>query len=257
MDKHKIESYQLFSKNYNLLAFSTTRSTFSENELPRFTGEPAEKVKQNRARLAAVLEIQPEQLVFPRQTHTNCVADLDRVPENEITETDALVTNRPGICLCVQTADCVPVLLFDPVNRVIAAVHAGWRGTVKKIAEAAVLKMQKKYHSNPENILAAIGPSIGPEVYEVGDEVVNEVRKTIPFPGKTLQQNVSGKFHFNLWEANRQILLSCGISSQNIEMAGECTFSYRDKFFSARREGTDTGRMVSGIMLDKKENNRG
>ncbi len=232
-----------------MLAFSTTRSTFPENELPRFTGESSEKVKQNRVRLAAALGIQPEQLVFPRQTHTNCVADLDRVPENELNETDALVTNLPGICLCVQTADCVPVLLFDPVNRAIAAVHAGWRGTVKKIAGAAVVKMQSKYNSKPEDLLAAIGPSIGPEVYEVGDEVVNEVRKYLPFPEKTLQKNKSGKFHFNLWEANHQILLAAGLTENNIEISEECTFREEAKYFSARREGIETGRIVSGIML--------
>jgi len=249
MDKNKIETYQLFSKSENLLAFSTTRSTFSENEIPRFTGEPKNDVKQNRKRLALVLGIQPEQLVFPRQTHTNCVAHLDSIPENEINETDALVTNQPGICLCVQTADCVPVLLFDPANRVIAAVHAGWRGTVKKIAEAAVLKMQMKYHSKPKNILAAIGPSIGPEVYEVGIEVVTEVRKNIPFHEKTLQKNTSGKFHFNLWEANQRILLAAGLNEQHIQITEECTFQKENKYYSARREGIETGRIVSGIML--------
>jgi YfiH family protein len=217
--------------------------------VPRFTGDPADKVKQNRAQLASVLKIQPEQLVFPRQTHTNLVVDLDSIPNDEINETDALVTNQPGICLCVQTADCVPVLLFDPVNRVIAAAHAGWRGTVKKIAEATVLKMQQKYHSDPKNILTAIGPSIGPEVYEVGSEVVDEVQKNIPFPEKTLQKNSSGKFHFNLWEANRQILFAAGLREMNIEISEECTFQNKTKYYSARREGIQTGRIVSGIML--------
>ena len=249
MDKNKIETYQLFSKSEKLLAFSTIRSTFSEKEIPRFTGEPKTEVVQNRKLLASVLGIQPEQLVFPRQTHTNCVVEVEIIPENEISETDALVTSQPGICLCVQTADCVPVLLFDPVNRVVAAVHAGWRGTVKKIAVAAVLKMQKKYHSSPQNILAVIGPSIGPEVYEVGDEVVDEVRKNVPFPEKTLQKNASGKFHFNLWEANRQVLLAAGLKEQNIEMTEECTFQKENKYYSARREGVETGRIVSGIML--------
>ena len=249
MDKNRIETYQLFNMIDKLLAFSTSRSTFSEKELPHFTGEPHEKVAQNRKQLASVLGIQPQQLVFPRQTHTNCVVDLERIPENEITETDALVTNQPGICLCVQTADCVPVLLFDPENRVVAAVHAGWRGTVKKIAEVAVLKMQQKYHSNPKNILAAIGPSIGPEVYEVGDEVVIEVQKNIPFHEKTLQKKPSGKFHFNLWEANRQLLLAAGLKGNNIEISEECTFQKEKKYYSARREGIQTGRIVSGIML--------
>jgi polyphenol oxidase len=174
MTKQKFKTYPVFESFLNLLAFSTTKSAFSEKTIPRFTGEPSENVKQNRARLASVLGIQPEQFVFPEQAHTSCVVELDRIPENEIDETDALVTNLPGICLCVQTADCVPILLFDPMNGVIAAVHAGWRGTVKKMAEAAVLKMQRKYHSNSKNIVAAIGPSIGPEVYEVGSEVVNE-----------------------------------------------------------------------------------
>jgi len=249
MDKKKFKTYPVFASCSNLLTFSTTRATFSENEFPRFTGEPAEEMKQNRAQLAAVLEIRPEQLVFPRQTHTNCVVDLERIPENEITETDALVTNQPGICLCVQTADCVPVLLFDPVNNVVAAVHAGWRGTVKKIAEAAVLTMQKKYHSNPKNILAAIGPSIGPEVYEVGHEVVTAVQKNLLFPDKMLQKNASGKFHFNLWEANRQILLAAGLKEENIHVSEECTFQEEEKYYSARREGIQTGRIVSGIML--------
>jgi YfiH family protein len=249
MDKQKIETYQLLSKCESVLAFNTTRATFSENEMPRFTGDPAEKVKQNRAQLASVLKIQPEQLVFPRQTHTNFVVDLDSIPNDEINETDALVTNQPGICLCVQTADCVPVLLFDPVKLVVAAIHAGWRGTVKKIAEKTVLKMQQKYHSNPKNILAVIGPSIGPEVYEVGNEVVDEVRKNIPFPEKTLQKNSAEKFHFNLWKANRLVLIDAGLREMNIEISEECTFQKEHKYYSARREGIKTGRIVSGIML--------
>jgi YfiH family protein len=249
MDNQKIESYSLFDGYSGLLAFSTNKNSFAGEERPRFTGEPAVKVKQNRAQLASVLKIQPEQLVFPRQTHTSNVVELDKIPENEIKETDALITNQRGICLCVQTADCVPVLLFDPVKRVVAAVHAGWRGTVKKIVEAAVLKMQQKYQSNPKNILTVIGPSIGPEVYEVGSEVVDEVQKNIPFPEKTLRKNVYGRFHFNLWEANRQILLAAGINNRNIQIAEECTFQKETNYYSARREGIETGRIVSGIML--------
>jgi hypothetical protein len=193
--------------------------------------------------------IKSDQLVFPRQTHTNCVADISNIPESDIKETDALVTNKKEICLCVQTADCVPVLLFDPVNNVIAAIHAGWRGTVKKIVEIAVQKMVKNYGSSPKKILAAIGPSISPDIYEIGDEVVREVKKSIPNSELSLFKTNSGKYHLNLWEANRQLLIKNKLQEKNIEILGECSYSKPSLYFSARKEGLQTGRMVSGIML--------
>jgi polyphenol oxidase len=240
--------YRLFEQFGNVIAFTTTQSTFTENDAPRFTGNSLNKPDENRERLADILKIQSGQLVFPRQTHTSCVAEICGLPEEEMEETDALITNQPGICLCVQTADCVPILLFDPKQKAVAAVHAGWRGTVKKIAGETIEKMKTSYHSHPEDIFAAVGPSIGPDVYEVGDEVVKAVQKNIPSSEKTLHKNNSGKFHFNLWEANRQILLECGLIPENIEILGECTFQRKEKYYSARREGIETGRLVSGIM---------
>jgi polyphenol oxidase len=242
--------YPIFKLYKNLLAFSTTKQTLGD-DVPRFTGDTPEIFQESREQLAEMLKIQANQLVFPRQTHTNCVVALSEIPEKEIKETDALVTNQPGICLCVQTADCVPILLFDPKKQAISAVHAGWRGTVQKILEEAVKKMKTSYGSSPENILALIGASIGPGVYEVGDEVVTEARKNIPNVEKTLHKNSLNKFHFNLWEANHQLLLQCGLHLDNIEISGECSFTFNEKYFSARREGIHTGRMVSGIMLKK------
>lgn len=249
--KNELIQYDIFEPHKNVKAFSTTKETL-EHQSPRFTGDSAKIYLENRKILAAILNIQPEQLIFPRQTHTNYVADLTQIPKKEIKETDALVTNQSEICLCVQTADCVPILLFDPTQNVISAIHAGWRGTVKKIAKIAIQKMISNYQSSPENVLALIGPSIGPQVYEVGNEVVEGVRKNIPNAEKTLHQNKKGKFHFNLWEANRQILLNSGLKNKNIEISSECSFTESEKYFSARREGIHTGRMVSGIMLQKK-----
>ncbi|QGY43939.1 peptidoglycan editing factor PgeF [Maribellus comscasis] len=240
--------YPIFKPHKNLVAFTTVKKTFA-HPAPRFTGDTPEIFIENREQLASILEINPSQLVFPRQTHTSCVAKLSEKPKKEIKETDALLTNRKNICLCVQTADCVPVLLFDPVENVISAIHAGWRGTVNKIVEVAVQKMQANYKSKPENILAVIGPSIGPEVYEVGREVVEAAQKNIPQSEKTLHKNLNGKFHFNLWEANRLLLLCHGLKTKNISIAEECTFTKTEKYFSARKEGVDTGRIVTGIML--------
>ena len=249
MDNRNLLTYKSLEKFPEILAFTTMRQMLQGDSLPRFTGEPKEKVWENRKLLAKELGINPGQLVFPRQMHTSCVAELTQIPDKEFAETDALITHQPGICLCVQTADCVPVLMFDPEKNVIAAVHAGWRGTVKKIAEVTVLKMKTNYNCEAENIKAVIGPSIGPGVYEVGDEVVKGVKNNVPHPEKLLHKNSSGEFHLNLWEANQQILLSCGLLSKNIETARECTFSGKEKYFSARRDGAETSRIVSGIML--------
>lgn len=246
--KNELIYYKIFSGFENVVAFTSTKQTFDVVN-PRFTGDSRDIFENNRLLLAGKLMIKPEQLIFPRQTHTNCVAEISDIPESEIKETDALVTNQTGICLCVQTADCVPILLFDPVNNVIAAVHAGWRGTVKKIAEVAIQKIVLKYNSNPENIVAAIGPSISPEIYEVGNEVVEEVKKSIPNAEMLIHKNSSGNFHVNLWEANRQVLLENGLQEKNIEILGECSFTETNKYFSARKEGIATGRMVSGIMI--------
>ena len=240
--------YKIFSGFENVIAFTSTKQTFNTLN-PRFTGDTPEIFTNNRILLAEKLMIKPDQLVFPRQTHTNCVAEISDIPASEIKETDALVTNKSGICLCVQTADCVPILLYDPINNVIAAVHAGWRGTVKKIAEIAVQKMFHKYNSSPENMVAAIGPSICPEIYEVGNEVVEEVKNSIPNADIVHHKNSSGKYHVNLWEANRQVLLENGLHESNIEILGECSYTHDNKYFSARKEGIDTGRMVSGIMI--------
>jgi YfiH family protein len=245
MDKNQhLVHYKIFEPFKNLFAFTTTLKTLDINQV-RFTDEPIHKKK-----LAEVLNLRYENLIFPKQTHSNCVVEIQDLSEIALEETDALVTNVQGLCICIQTADCVPILLFDPVEKAISAIHAGWRGTVGKIVEVAIRKMRLKYGTLPENVVAAIGPSIGPEIYEVGDEVVIVARKSIPNVELALHKNNAGKFHFNLWEANRQLLLSCGLKSTNIEILGECSFIEKEKFYSARRDGMETGRMVSGIMLD-------
>ncbi|MCY1721820.1 peptidoglycan editing factor PgeF [Prolixibacteraceae bacterium Z1-6] len=244
MDKNThLVHYKLFEPFKNVFAFTTTKQTMGIEKV-RFSDFP-----ENKAKLASTLGLNAESLVFPSQTHTNCVVEISELPERAINETDALVSNKTGICLCIQTADCVPVLLFDPVEKVIAAVHAGWRGTVGKIVENAVGSMVSNYGCFPENILAAIGPSISPGIYEVGVEVVRAAQKTIPNVTQTLQKNSSGNYQFNLWEANRQLLISNGLLATNIEILGECSFLAKEKCYSARRDGVETGRMVSGIML--------
>jgi polyphenol oxidase len=246
---NSIITYQLFENFHNVLAFTTCRNSINDDQAPRFTGMPEQKTEENRRKLAGILEIDAEQMVFPGQSHTNHVVTVGDMSKHSISDTDALVTNQTGLCLCIQTADCVPILLFDPVKNVVAAIHAGWKGTVAHIVNATVKKLIDSFQIEPGNVMAVLGPSIGPENYEVGKEVADAVYNTIPNAEQTLVKCSNHKYLFNLWEANRQLLLSCGLKSEKIQIFGRCTFQGENKFFSARREGIKTGRLVSGIML--------
>ncbi|MFW6290582.1 MAG: polyphenol oxidase family protein, partial [Mariniphaga sp.] len=140
-------TYPLFKDFRQVQAFTTLKHSIVGEDKPRFTGSPEKKAEENRKKLAEVLKIDAAQFVFPRQTHTSSVVCLAEIPAEELKDTDAVVTNQPGICLCVQTADCVPLLLYDPVNKAVGAVHAGWRGTVGLIAKEVVAILKHKFSS--------------------------------------------------------------------------------------------------------------
>ena len=161
---------------------------------------------------------------------------------------DALVTDRPGICLCISTADCIPILLYDKKHQAIAAVHAGWRGTVNFIVGHALEQMRTFYGTDGADVSAVIGPGISLRAFEVGDEVYEAFRQA-DFPMERIARRES-KWHIDLPEANRLQLLDFGVPSSAIETSGICTYTQYDDFFSARRLGVKSGRMLTGIMLN-------
>jgi YfiH family protein len=171
----------------------------------------------------------------------------DLTTEGELQDVDAVVTDLKGYCLCVSTADCVPVLLYDKEKKVIAAVHAGWRGTVGRIVEKTLELMKAEYGTKGEDIVACIGPSISLEAFEVGDEVYAAFVEA-GFDMSRIARRYE-KWHLDLWEANRLQLLSQDVKEENIEVAGICTYNHCDDFFSARRLGIKSGRILSGIIL--------
>ena len=248
MDKSKLITYKIFEPYNQIVAFTTTKRTL-EHSAPRFTGDSPYMYSSNRISLSEILGIESDKLVFPRQTHSCTIKNVVEVPKTEFAETDALITSEKGICICIQTADCVPVILYDPQKHVAAAIHAGWRGTVGKIVQHAVNKLVAEFGTLPKNIIAAIGPSICSEIYEIGGEVADEVSRSLPFAEKVLKMGSKEKFHFNLWEANRMLLINSGLHAGNIEILAKCSFLEKSLYFSARRDGSETGRMVSGIML--------
>jgi hypothetical protein len=171
-----------------------------------------------------------------------CTANLEGV--------DALVTNLRGVCLCISTADCVPVLLYDRHLKVIGAAHAGWRGTLARIVEKTLHRMTEQYGSRPQDIRACIGPSISLLAFEVGNEVYEAFRAD-GYDMKLISQlnPTTGKHHIDLWEINRQQLISCGVPKKNIELSGMCTYLNPEILFSARRLGVKSGRILTGIMV--------
>lgn len=190
------------------------------------------------------LGIEQNALVLPRQTHSDHVlwTEKDGRPE----DTDAVITDSPGLCVCVKTADCIPILLYDARQRIVAAVHAGWRGTVADIVGKTIKEMNPL---NATDIHAIIGPGISLECFEVGDEVY-EIFQKEGFPMQRIAKRFPGDggeaWHIDLWEANRWLMEQKGVT--DIFVQGICTRSSMD-FYSARRETINTGRNYNGIMI--------
>lgn len=215
-------------------------------------------VLANRRLLLSEMDIPLESVVFGEQRHTTNVAVVGKEEagrgakekSSRLPETDALITAVPGICLVVLAADCVPILLYDTECHVVAAVHAGWRGTVGQIARKVVERMVGEFGCRPRDIRAGIGPAIGPCCYEVGKEVWEKVRTVSEdLAGVVTSGRGKGKYFLDLWEANRRQLLDVGLYSGQIEVAGVCTACHHDEFYSYRASGGDTGRFAVGIML--------
>lgn len=221
---------------------------YSSLNMAYHTGDSKEKVDQNRSLLANKLQLSVDQIITPNQTHT---AKVGLVEENctKFKNTDALISNLKNECIGVLTADCVPVILYDPVNNAAAAIHAGWKGLEKQIVSKAIDKMAKTFHSKPKDLLAYIGPSISQKNYEVGAEVIEKFEAIYPrkfflkdFDKKTRKGKI------DLWKIATLELISNQVIQDNIEVEGICTYDDQN-YFSARRLGLQSGRFITGFLL--------
>lgn len=256
--------YKLLSSYSNISHFVTTRQggvsggNYESFNCTPYSSDNKESVLRNQQKLCNSFNLSADQLLIPYQVHGTEIAVIDNsylqlTPEERsqyLYGVDALITDQSGCCLCVSTADCVPLLLYDTRKNVIAAIHAGWRGTVSRIVEKAIESMQKRYNTNPSDIIAAIGPSISLTGFEVGDEVYQTFfDEKFRMDAISSRNTKTGKWHIDLWEANRFQLLDSGVLPSNIELAGICTYQNHERFFSARRLGINSGRILSGIIL--------
>ena len=188
-------------------------------------------------------------VVTVHQVHGTDVLAIDRRTAVASGSYDAIVTNQPGVLVAIETADCVPILLLDPSRGVYAAVHAGWRGTLGSIVEKTIAVMQSRFGCHVRSIRAAIGPSIGVCCYEVNGTVLAPLKRGFPFWADVVENVKGTKAHLDLRGFNRRQLEGAGISPDRIETVNLCTACHPDLFYSYRRDGARTGRMMSGIGL--------
>ena len=246
--------YGILKPYSNIFGFSTTRhggcgeGAYATFNCTHYCGDSLENVQENIMILKNLFPVPPRALIVPHQTHSTNVRIISALPaEEELYDVDAVITHLSGYCVCVSTADCIPVLLYDKRNLVVAAAHAGWRGTVGGIVQKTLTTMRQEYGTDMNDVLVCIGPGISLESFEVGDEVYESFSK-----GGYDMNRIAKKYdkwHIDLWEANRIQLEEVGVKHANIETAGVCTYKEYHDFFSARRLGIKSGRILSGIML--------
>ncbi|MFY9690612.1 MAG: peptidoglycan editing factor PgeF [Candidatus Acidiferrales bacterium] len=239
-----------------------------------------ERVLENRTKFFHALGADKMRIVTLRQIHSDLIHRVDRVDElssrfSEAPKADALFTREPGVLLAVQTADCIPILLVDPKQRAVAAIHSGWRGTLARIAAKTLGRMQMEFGTRPEDVFAAIGPGIGGCCYEVGSDVAREFQSQFPearewfdgpfdalasgendpnwLPWLTMRPPghppPAPSVHLDLIAANRALLAAAGVPSRHISASDFCTACRTDLFFSYRRERT-TGRLMAAIGIE-------
>lgn len=233
-------------------------------------GDEDHAVLTNRRRFFNAFGLPLERSMWCRQVHADTVVVVDERaarprPDGRqdrgafdettvISDTDALITDIVGVPLCVTLADCVPVVLYDPEHHALGLAHAGWGGTVARIASRAVARMQERFHTDPRRLLAGIGPSIDAANYEVGPDVIARGTAAYgPDAPRIMTPAASGKAYFDLWAANEIDLRDAGVTPSQIEVSGISTVEELDRFYSHRHETREphpqTGRFIAAAML--------
>ena len=237
-----------------VIAFSTTRrggcstGNYAAFNINSYCGDDAVHIAANKDALCSLLGIKRDHLVMPHQVHDCVVRRIDGPQQETLEGVDALMTSVPQLCIGVSTADCIPVLLYDPIHRAVSAVHAGWRGTVRRIVKKAVEAMHDAYGTQSIDLQAVIGPGISLESFEVGDEVYDQF-VTAVFDMAPISRR-DAKWHIDLPMCNRLQLMESGLMEDHIQMTDICTYQQCDRYFSARRLGVQSGRIFTGILLE-------
>lgn len=231
--------------------FATMNFTFTRGDKP-------EHVLENYRRMAAILGTEREKMVLSWQTHTTNVrkvteADAGKgvVRERDYRDVDGLITNVPGITLVTFYADCVPLYLLDTVHHAIGLSHSGWRGTVNRMGQATLDAMKREYGTDPEDVIACIGPSICQDCFEVGEEVVEAFSSAFApeYHDELFYRKENGKYQLDLWRANQIVFAEAGVREANIHTSDICTHCNPELLFSHRTMGTERGNLSAFLCL--------
>ncbi|KAA3614900.1 MAG: peptidoglycan editing factor PgeF [Calditrichaeota bacterium] len=218
-----------------------SEGTFSSLNLGLNTNDNLEKVKQNRTIFFNHFNLNQNNLVFPGQIHSDQVKIVDQ--PGIVSDCDALITSTPGLTLTIQTADCFPLFIYDPIKHICAIVHSGWRGSAKNIASKTILKMQENFNSKSKNLLIAIGAGIQQKNYQVDTATASNFSK------KFLIADGENHYKLSVQDVILNQLLEMGVYEENIEADKTCTFEAIEKYYSFRRDGAKSGRMMGFIGL--------
>lgn len=244
----------------------------SSLNLRRGLYDPDENINENFRRIALFFGTSPDRIVCAQQTHTpniRIVTEADAgkgvTKDRDYTDVDGLITDVPGLILYTSHADCVPIYFYDPVRRVIALAHSGWKGTVARIGQVTIRKMQEIYGCRPGDIHAAIGPSICQDCYEVSEDVAEAMRECFSKDGNVREKTGSaipdtipkilargkfpGKYQLDLWSACERILLESGIRPEHLTITNLCTCENSQELFSHRATGGRRGNQGAFLMM--------
>lgn len=263
-EHNNLLQFDILSDQKSIEHFCTTRKggvskgSFSSFNLGNFSDDSPTNIFENRQILARTWYMSISDFIVPHQTHGNKVLVIDEefmnlIPSEKIEilyGVDASITHLKDVFLCATTADCVPILLYDKMKQIVAAIHGGWSGLVGGIIENTISKMKEIYQSNPAEIIAAIGPSISQKNYEVGKELIVMFQEAgFNLSSSSYFNTQTQKWHIDLKLITHNELVRLGVFPQHIETSPLCTYDEPDLFFSARRQSIVSGRMLSGIMM--------
>lgn len=251
-----LENTGIVSHGFSTRLGGVSEGGYSSMNLSLSRGDSPEAVEENTKRIARAIGVEKEKMVYTQQTHTTNVAVVSgKDAGSTLKETDGLVTNSPGICLVTFYADCVPLYFVDPVRRAIGLSHSGWRGTVGKMAAATVEKMKECFGTRPEDIIAAVGPSICQDCYEVSEDVTSRFKEAFREEDwkDLFYKKENGKFQLDLWKANEINLREAGVLPEHIAVTNVCTCCNPKILFSHRVQGWNRGNLCAFLALKDKE----
>lgn len=255
-----IDHTNLVNHGFSTRLGGVSKEHLSSMNLSFTRGDEEENVFENYRRITEAMDVEYDKLVLSHQTHTTNIKVVTKedmgkglTREKGYTDVDGLITNEPGITLVTFYADCVPLLFVDPVHKAIGSSHSGWRGTVNKMGKETVERMNQEYGTNPQDIVAAIGPSICMDCYEVSKEVIDEFAKNFEtdIMEDICYKKENGKYQLDLWKANKYVLLEAGIQEKNIAVTNICTCCNSNLLFSHRASHGMRGNMAALIGLKK------